>query len=102
MGFPGSSDGKESVCIVRDQDSIPELERSPGEGNGNPLQYSQLENPKDRGTWQATVRCAAKSQTRLTKHTRTGFPGGTSDKEPACQCRRQKRYGFDPRVGKIS
>ena len=40
---------------IRDADSIPGLGRSPGEGNGNPLQYSYLENPMDRGTWQATV-----------------------------------------------
>ena len=44
-GFPGSSDGKESVCNVGDRGSIPGLERSPGEGNGNLLQYSCLENP---------------------------------------------------------
>ena len=42
---------------------IPGLRRSPGEGNGNPLQYSCLENPKDRGTWQATVHRVAKSRT---------------------------------------
>ena len=59
MGFPGSSDGKESVCIVTDQRSIPESERSPGEGNGNPLQYSHLENPMDRGTWWFTVQGVA-------------------------------------------
>ena len=44
---------------------IPESERSPGEGNGNPLQYSCLENPMDRGAWWATVCGAAKSQTGL-------------------------------------
>ena len=44
-GIPGSSDGKESTCSVRDLDLIPGLGRSPGEGNGNPLQYSCLENP---------------------------------------------------------
>ena len=56
LGFPGSSGGKESACSVGDLGSIPELGRSPGGGNGNPLQYSFLENPRDRGTWQATVR----------------------------------------------
>ena len=45
MGFPGGSDGKESACIVGDLGSIPGLGRSPGEGHGNPLQYSYLENP---------------------------------------------------------
>ena len=44
-GFPGSSDGKESVCNVGDLGSIPGLGRFPGEGHGNPLQYSCLENP---------------------------------------------------------
>ena len=55
MGFPGSSDGKESACNARDLGLILGLGRSPGEGNGNPLQYSGLENPMDRGTWRATV-----------------------------------------------
>ena len=48
-----------------DMDSIPGLERSPGEGNGNPLQYSCLENPMDRGAWQATVHRVTKSRTQL-------------------------------------
>ena len=51
IGFPGSSDGKESACKVGDPGSIPELGRSPGEGNGNPLQYSCLENPMDGEAW---------------------------------------------------
>ena len=54
-GFPGGSDGKESACNAGDQGLIPGSGRSPGEGNGNPLQYSRLENPMDRGTRQATV-----------------------------------------------
>ena len=49
--FPGGSDGKASACNVGDLGSIPGLGRSPGEGNGNPLQYSCLENPMDRGAW---------------------------------------------------
>ena len=49
MGFPGSPDGKESACNAGDLGSIPGLGKSPGEGNGNPLQYSCLENPMDRG-----------------------------------------------------
>ena len=54
-GFPGGSDGKESACNAGDPGSIPGSGRSPGEGNGNPLQYSCLENPTDRGAWRATV-----------------------------------------------
>ena len=54
-GFPGGSDGKESACNEGDPSLIPGLERSPGGGNGNPLQYSCLENSMDRGAWQATV-----------------------------------------------
>ena len=50
-GFPGGSGGKESVCNVGDPGLIPGLERSPGEGNGNPLQYSCLKNSMDRGAW---------------------------------------------------
>ena len=55
-----SSVGKESACNIEDLGSIPELGRSPGEGNGNPLQYSRLENPMDRGAWRATVHGVAK------------------------------------------
>ena len=51
MDFPGGSDGKASVYNAGDLGSIPGLERSPGEGNGNPLQYYCLENPMDRGAW---------------------------------------------------
>ena len=59
--FPGGSDGKVSACNARDPGSIPGSERSPGEGNGNPLQYSCLGNPMDREAWQATVHGVAKS-----------------------------------------
>ena len=55
MGFPGSSVGKESACSAGDPGSIPGLGRSPGERNGNPLQYLCLENPMDIGAWWATV-----------------------------------------------
>ena len=51
--FPGGSDGKESACNAGDQGSIPGLGRSPGVGNGYPLQYSFLENSMDRGAWRA-------------------------------------------------
>ena len=62
-GFPGGSDSKESACSAGGLGSIPGSRRSPGEENGNPLQYSCLENPMDRGAWQATVHGIAKSQT---------------------------------------
>ena len=54
-GYPGGSLGKESACNAGDPDSIPMLGRSPGEGNGNLLQYSCLRNPMDRGAQWATV-----------------------------------------------
>ena len=53
--FPGGSDGEASACNVGDQGSVPRLGRSPGEGNGTPLQYACLENPMDRGVWWAMV-----------------------------------------------
>ena len=62
---PGDSDGKESACSVGDPGLIPGLGRSPVKGNGNPLQYSCLENSNDRGDWQATVHGVVKSQTLL-------------------------------------
>ena len=65
QGFPGGSDGKQSACNAGDLDSIPGLGRSPGEGNGYPLQYSCLENPMDRGDWQATVHGVTESWTGL-------------------------------------
>ena len=55
MGFPCGSDGKESACNAGDLGLIPGLGRSPGGGHGNPHQYSCLENPMDRGAWQAIV-----------------------------------------------
>ena len=60
MGFPGGSDSKESACKVGDLGSIPGLERAPGGGHGNPLQYSCLENPMDSGAWWAAVHGVAK------------------------------------------
>ena len=65
MSFPCSSVGKESACNAGDLGLIPGLGRSPREGNGNPLQYSCLENPMDRGLWQTTVHGVAKSWTQL-------------------------------------
>ena len=68
MGFPGGSVVKNppaSTGDVGDSGSVLELGRSPGEGNGYPLQYSCLENPMGRGAWRATGYEVAKSQTRL-------------------------------------
>ena len=70
-GFLGSLDGKASAYNAGDPGSIPGSGRSPGEGNGNPLQYSCLENPMDGGAWQATVHGVAKSRTRLSDFTTT-------------------------------
>ena len=63
--FPGSSDGKESINNGGDSGLTPGSGRSPGEGNGYPLQYSCLENSMDRGAWQSTAHGIAKSWTRL-------------------------------------
>ena len=65
MGFPGGSDCKESACNAGDLGSVPELGRSPEEGNGYPLHYSCLENSIDRGAWQATIHGVKKSGIRL-------------------------------------
>ena len=62
---PGGSHGKEPACNAGDVGLILESGRSPGEGNDNPLQYSYLENPMNRGAWWATVRAVTKSQTQL-------------------------------------
>ena len=62
-GFPGGSDRNESTSNAEDTGLIPGSGRSPGEGHGNPLQSSCLENPMDRGAWQATVQRVAKSDT---------------------------------------
>ena len=63
MDFSGGSDSKESACNARDPGSILGLGKSPGEGNGNTLQYSCLGNSMDRGVWRAIVPGVAKSQT---------------------------------------
>ena len=63
VGLPFSSDGKESACKAGDPGSIPESGRSSGEGNGNPLQYSCLGNPRDGGAWWAAVYVVAQSRT---------------------------------------
>ena len=68
-GFPGGSDVKASATKAGDLGSIPESGRSPGEGNGNPLQDSCLENPMDGGAWWATFHGVAKSRTQLSNLT---------------------------------
>ena len=71
MGFPGGSVVKTlsaNAGDVGDVSLIPGLGKSPGEGNGNPLEYVCLENPIDRGDWRATVHGVAKSRTRLSMH----------------------------------
>ena len=68
-GLPGGSNGKASACSVGDLGLIPGLGRSPGEGNGNPLQYSCLENSMDGGAWWATVHGVTKSWTQLSGFT---------------------------------
>ena len=75
---PRGSVGKASAYNAGDPGSIPGLGRSSGEGNGNPLQYSCLENPMDREAWQATVHAVTKCQTQLKRlsicpHTKEGF-----------------------------
>ena len=64
MGFPGGSEGKASACNAGDPGLILGSGRFAGEGNGNPLQYSYLEKPMDRGAWWATVHAVATSETR--------------------------------------
>ena len=73
MGFPDGSSSKESLCSTGntgDSGFVTRLRRYPGVGNGNPLQYSCLGNPMDRGTWLATVRGVSESDT--TDHPCTG------------------------------
>ena len=64
-GFPDGSGGKETTCNAGDTGLIPGLGRSPREGNGNPLQYSYLKNPMDKGAWWATIHGVSKSWTPL-------------------------------------
>ena len=74
MGFPGGSEVKTSACNAGDLSLIPGVGRSLGGGNGNLLQYSCLENPKDGGAWWATVRGVTESWTLLNEFTFTFLP----------------------------
>ena len=80
QGFPGGSEVKASACNAGDLGLIPGSGRSPGEGNGNPLQYSCLENSMNRGAWWATVHRVAKSETRLSDL--TYFPRWLNGQNP--------------------
>ena len=71
MGFPGGPEVKASAWNAGDPSSIPASGRSPGEGNGNPLQYSCLENPMEGGAWWATIHGVAESRTQLSNFTFT-------------------------------
>ena len=109
--FPGGSGGKESACDAGDPGLIPGWGRPPGEGNGNPLQYSSLENPMGRGAWRAAVHGVAKSWTRPSMHTRQGnlntnIPGGqsarawTTDIRKGCRSREGDRSHRDGEQGR--
>ena len=79
MGFPGGSDGKEFASNAGDPGLTPGSGSSPGGGNGNPLQYSCLGNPMDRGAWRATVRGVAESnmtELLMNTHRRRDHSGG--------------------------
>ena len=95
MGFPGVSDGKESICSVGDLGSIPGLGRAPGEGKGYPFQYSGLENSMDY-PWDH------KESTQLSDFHFHYQCTPISGKESSCPDRRHNRCGFKPWVGKIS
>ena len=100
-GFPGSSEVEESACNA-DPGSIPGLRRSLGEGNDNPLQYSCLENPMDRGAWQAIVHGVTKSWPWLKRlhftsfFSRTGVPGDPTHSPQTSGHTQLQRYSFLP------
>ena len=94
--FPGGLEVKASACNVGDPGLIPGLGRSPEEGNGNPLQYSRLENSMEGGAWWAIVHGVAKSQIRLSDFT-LGFPDSSAGKESACNA---GDLGLIPELGR--
>ena len=104
LGFPDGSMVKNLPANAGDLDSIPGSGRSPGEGNGKPLQYSCLENPMDKGAWWTTVHGVARVGHNLATKPPLpppgiyGLPWWLSGKESACQCR---RHEFNPWSRKI-
>ena len=116
--LPGKSHGQRSLvgCSPWGRKELDTTERLPfhfslsctAEGNGNPLQCSCLESPRDGGAWWAAVYGVAQCRTRLKRLSSSSsrcfmldFPGGASGKEPACQSRRYERCEFNPWVEKI-
>ena len=95
-GFPDGSSGKELTCNVGAVGSIPRSGRSTGRGNGNPFQYSCLENPMDRGIWQTTVQRVTKSRT---PQKQLSTYSGANGKETACQCRKVRNMSSIPGSG---
>ena len=81
MGFPHSSVSKSSACNAGDLGLIPGSGRSPGKGNGNPLQYSCLENPMNRGIWQVTIHGVARVRHNLATKTKQTKMGDRSGKQ---------------------
>ena len=105
-GFPHGSDGKESACNAGDPGSIPGLERSPGEGNGNPLQCSCLENPRDGEAWWAAIYGVAQSRTRLKRLSSSSsilwasLLAQTLKNPPAMQDIQVQSFGWEDRLEK--
>ena len=94
-GFPGGPRGKEPACnagAIRDGALIPGWGRSPGSGHSNPLQYSCLENPMDRGAWQATVHRITKRQTWLKQLSMASFPWDCHPSPPMDSCSMQASF----------
>ena len=100
LDVPGGSDGKASVYNAGDLDSSPGLGRSPGEGNGSPLQCCCLEDPMDRGGWYATVCGVAKSRTRLSNFTSLHFNPLPGDWSPVPEFQAEIRSS-DPLTGHL-
>ena len=96
LSFPGGLEGKVSACNVGDPGSIPESGRPPGEGNGISLQYSCLENPMDRGAWEAAVHGVAKSRTWLSDSTSLHFIGSVTKNHISgvcvCVCEKEREW----------
>ena len=95
MGFSGSTVVKNLPANAEDLKSIPGLGRSPGEGDGNPIQYSCLGNPMDRGAWRASVHEVAKSQKQQSTHSLNSSVPGTSTGDNKALRILILYYGFD-------